>query len=206
MAAEAPAFAPVVLEGRWVRLEPLALRHVDGLVAAAADPAIWTWYHAPYDTPARVRAFVDEALRLQEQGAALPFVQVERGGGTVAGSTRFLSIERAHRRAEIGFTWLNPRWQRTPINTEAKFLLLRHAFEALDLIRVEFKTDSLNDRSRQALTRIGATEEGVFRNHMLVHGGRIRHSVYFSITREEWPRVKARLEALLARQSGARAA
>lgn len=191
--------SPVVLEGRWLRLEPLTLDHHAPLCAAAADPAIWEWYPAPHDTPERMRAFIKEALKQQQDGVALPFVQVVRQTGRVVGSTRFLAIEAKHHRAEIGFTWLNPRWQRTPLNTEAKYLLLQHAFETLHLMRVEFKTDSLNDASRRALARIGAVQEGILRNHMLTETGRVRHSVYFSITDSEWPAVKQKLEGKLAR-------
>jgi RimJ/RimL family protein N-acetyltransferase len=126
------------------------------------------------------------------------FVTVAKAIGRVVGSTSYLNIDRQHRRVEIGGTWTTPAWQRSAINTEAKYLQLRHAFETLGCIRVEFKTDALNSKSRQALARIGATEEGTFRNHMIMPDGRIRHSVYFSITDDEWPRVKAHLEGLLA--------
>ena len=199
MGAELPVFAPVTLEGKWLRLEPMSLDHLAPLCAAAADPAIWQWYPAPHDTPERMRAFIKDALQQQEQGTSLPFVQVVRATNRVAGSTRFCAIERKHHRAEVGYTWLNPRWQRTPLNTESKYLLLQHAFEVLHLMRVEFKTDSLNDASRRALGRIGAVQEGIFRNHMLTEAGRVRHSVYFSITDAEWPTVKQKLEAKLAR-------
>jgi RimJ/RimL family protein N-acetyltransferase len=196
-ARAAPVFAPVTLEGKSVRLEPLTSAHFEALSAAAADPAIWTWYPWDFSTPDRVRRLIDDALRAQAAGTELPFVQVERATGAVVGSTRYLNIECKHRRAEIGFTWLMPRCQRTPINTEAKFLLLRHAFETLGLMRVEFKTDSLNEKSRRAIGRIGGIEEGTLRNHMVTHTGRIRHTVLFSITDAEWPAVKARLEAKL---------
>ena len=126
------------------------------------------------------------------------FVTVARTIAQVVGSTSDLTIDCQHQRVEIGGTWVTPAWQRSAINTEAKYLQLRHAFETLGCIRVEFKTDALNTKSRQALARIGATEEGTFRNHMIMPDGRIRHSVYFSITHDEWPRVKAHLEGLLA--------
>src|SRR6266481_8097307 len=122
---------------------------------------------------------------------------IEKSSGRRVGSTRYASIERVHHRLEIGWTWVARPWQRTPINTEAKYLLLRHAFEALKCIRVELKTDSLNERSRAAILRVGATEEGTFRNHMITASGRIRHTVYLSILDSEWPAVKARLEAKL---------
>ena len=133
------------------------------------------------------------ALKEQANGLSLPFVQIERATGRVIGSTRYGNIERTHHRAEIGWTWIGRAWQRTAVNTEAKYLLLRHAFETLGCIRVELKTDSLNEKSRAAILRIGATQEGIFRNHMITANGRIRHTVYFSIVDSEWPAVKGRL-------------
>lgn len=189
---------PVTLAGRHVRLEPLGLQHVEALAEAGADPAIWAWYPQPNQTREQMQLFVQTALDWQASGLALPFVQVDAASGRVIGSTRFGAIDAAHRRAEIGWTWLTPAFQRTAANTEAKYLLLRHAFETLGLIRVEFKTDSNNQRSRAALARIGATEEGMFRNHMIVAGGRLRHSVYFSVIDRDWPAVKAGLECKLA--------
>ena len=129
----------------------------------------------------------------------MPFATVERESDRVVGSTRYLSIDAHHRRLEIGYTWIAPAWQRTAVNTEAKLLQLRHAFDSLAALRVEFKTDSLNDKSRAALRGIGAVEEGTMRNHMVTDSGRRRHSVYFSVIEEEWPRVRQHLEARLAR-------
>jgi RimJ/RimL family protein N-acetyltransferase len=146
-----------------------------------------------------MRAYIEEALLAQASGTALPFATVEQASGRVIGSTRYANIEATHRRLEIGWTWIAPRWQRTAVNTEAKYLMLRHAFETLGCQRVEFKTDSLNERSRNAILRLGAKEEGTFRNHMIAYTGRVRHSVYFSIIETEWPEVKARLEEKLAR-------
>ena len=189
---------PVTLTGRHLRLEPLHIDHVPALVEAGADPAIWAWYPQSAQGPERMRAWVQQALDWQASGVALPFVQMDAASGQVIGSTRFAAVETSHRRAEIGWTWLNPAFQRTVANTESKYLMLRHAFEVLGLVRVEFKTDSLNQASRRALARIGATEEGTFRNHMIVEGGRRRHSVYFSIIDSDWPTVKAGLERKLA--------
>ncbi len=146
-----------------------------------------------------MRKYIETSLELQSRGVALPFATIERATGKVVGSTRFANIERDHRRLEIGWTWIARPWQRTPINTEAKYLMLRHAFETLSCIRVEFKTDSLNNQSQVALERIGAKQEGVFRNHMITSSGRIRHSVYSSITDSEWPLVKASLVEKLSR-------
>ncbi|MFT4048076.1 MAG: GNAT family protein [Solimonas sp.] len=190
--------SPVTLASQHVRLEPLRREHLDALIAAGADPAIWAWFPQDFASDEAMRCFVDQALAWQQAGTAQVFVQVDARCGQVVGSTRLAQIDAAHRRAEIGWTWLTPSAQRTAINTEAKYLLLRHAFETLGLMRVEFKTDSLNDKSRRALARIGATEEGVFRRHMLTESGRVRDSVYFSVVDVEWPRVKAHLESLLA--------
>ena len=192
-------FAPVTLQGRQVRLEPLALAHLPGLAEAGADDAIWQWYSVSARTPEQMRTFVEDALAQQARGTAVPFTVFEQASGRIVGSTRFGAIERAHRRAEIGWTWLNPRLQRTPANTEQKYLMLRQAFEQWGLMRVEFKTDSLNAKSRAALARIGAVEEGTLRNHMVTYTGRIRHSVYFSVTDADWPAVKQNLEQKLAR-------
>lgn len=189
---------PVILAGRHLRLEPLALGHVPALVEAGADPAVWAWYPQSAQGPERMRAWVQQALDWQANGVALPFVQVDAASGRVIGSTRFAAVDAGHRRAEIGWTWLAPAFQRTAANTESKYLMLRHAFETLGLVRVEFKTDSRNQASRRALARIGATEEGIFRRHMIVEGGRLRDSVYFSIIDSDWPAVKAGLERKLA--------
>ncbi len=188
-----------LLEGRHVRLEPLKLEHLPALTAAGADPSIWQWYSVNGATPETMRAFVEDGLDMQAKGTGVPFTVFEQATGAIVGSTRFGAIEHKHRRAEIGWTWLATRCQRTGINTEMKYLMLRHAFEAWKLQRVEFKTDSLNAKSRNALKRIGATEEGTLRNHMVTHTGRIRHSVYYSITNDDWPAVKRRFEERLLR-------
>lgn len=194
---EPMVIAPVILQGRWVRLEPLVLAHATGLAEVGLDPDLWKWIPTPVRTPEEMRGYVETALQEQSAGSALPFAIIEKSSGRTIGSTRFGNIERAHHRVEIGWTWVARQWQRTAINTEGKYLLLRHAFETLECMRVELKTDSLNDRSRAAIRRIGAKEEGTFRNHMITASGRIRHTVYFSITDSEWPEVKARLEARL---------
>jgi RimJ/RimL family protein N-acetyltransferase len=190
---------PVILEGVHVRLEPLTLEHLPGLCEVGLDPELWRWTPMILRTPGDMRAYVLEALHAQEQGTALPFATVERSSGAIVGSTRFGNIDRRHLGVEIGWTWLGQRWQRTPMNTEAKYLMLRHAFEKLGCIRVAFKTDSLNERSRSAILRLGAREEGMFRNHMLTYSGRIRQTAYFSIINSEWPAVKTHLEDKLQR-------
>jgi len=151
----------------------------------------------PVRTVEEMAAYIETALQEQERGVSLPFALIEKATGRAIGSTRYGNIDCTYRRVEIGWTWVAREWQRTAVNTEAKYLLLRHAFETLGCIRVELKTDSLNERSRAAILRIGAQEEGIFRNHMITANGRIRHTVYFSIVDSEWPAVKARLESLL---------
>jgi RimJ/RimL family protein N-acetyltransferase len=192
-------FSGVTLAGRHVRLEPLTLAHLPALTAAGADPAIWKWYSVNGATPETMRAFVEDALAAQAKGSAVPFTVFEQAGGAIAGSTRFGAIERKHKRAEIGWTFLRPDRQRSGLNTEMKYLMLRHAFEAWGLQRVEFKTDALNDKSRNALRRIGASEEGILRSHMVTYTGRVRDSVYYSVVDGDWPRVKQHLEGLMAR-------
>jgi RimJ/RimL family protein N-acetyltransferase len=189
--------SPVTLEGRFVRLEPLTMDHLDALCEVGMDEDIWRFTLACVRSREDMRAYIEDALKLQRDGSALPFATVDRASGKVAGSTRFGSIDRTHRRLEIGWTWLNARFQRTAINTEAKYLMLGHAFEELGAVRVELKTDSLNERSRSAILRIGAKEEGTLRNHMITATGRLRHSVYFSVIDAEWPTVKAGLEEKL---------
>jgi N-acetyltransferase len=186
--------APLILEGQHVRLEPLTTGHAAGLIEVGLDDDLWTWIPAPVRTADEMRNYVQTAIHEQQSGSALPFALIEKASGRIIGSSRYANIERVHHRLEIGWTWVARAWQRTAINTEAKYLLLRHAFETLKCIRVELKTDSLNERSRAAILRIGAREEGTFRNHMITASGRIRHTVYFSIVETEWPGVKARLE------------
>lgn len=188
---------PVTLTGHYVQLEPMLPAHRDFFVDVGLDEELWRWIPDPVRTPEEMSAYVDAALAQQASGVSLPFTIVERASGKVIGSTRYANIERVHRRIEIGWTWVATLWQRTPVNTECKYLLLRHAFEVLGCIRVELKTDSLNEKSRKAIARIGAREEGIFRNHMITSTGRIRHSVYFSVIDSEWPAVKARLEEKL---------
>lgn len=188
---------PVVLEGAHVRLEPLLGAHLAGLCEVGLAEELWRWIPLPVRTGEDMAAYIDLALREQANGVSLPFVQIEKATGRVMGSTRYMNIEKTHHRLEIGCTWIGPEWQRTAVNTEAKYLLMRHAFETLGCMRVELKTDSLNAKSRAAILRIGAKEEGTFRNHMITSTGRVRHTVYFSLVDSEWPEVKARLESRL---------
>jgi RimJ/RimL family protein N-acetyltransferase len=190
---------PVVLEGRHIRLEPLLMAHVEPLCEAGLAADIWRWTVAVVRTREDMRAYVEEALTWQAEGHALPFATIDRSSGRAVGSTRYMNISASNRRVEIGATWIDPKWQRTFVNTEAKYLMLRHAFETLGCIRVELKTDVLNERSRAAILRLGAKQEGIFRKHLIMNDGRIRDSVYFSIIDDEWPAVKAALEEKLER-------
>ena len=190
---------PVTLEGEHVRLEPLAQSHFAGLSQIALDPDLWRLIPITIRTPEELKASIDAMLAAQAAGTTLPFVTMERGSQRVIGATRFMNIEPAHRRLEIGGTWIAKPWQRTAINTEAKYLMLRHAFEKLGCLRVELKTDALNEQSRKAILRIGAKEEGTLRQHTITWTGRARDTVYFSILDREWPQVKAGLEAKLTR-------
>ena len=188
---------PMTLEGKCIRLEPLSLAHHAALCEAGLDEDLWRWIAAPVRTPEEMRAYIETALSEQAAGRALPFATIERASGRAIGSTRYGNIDRPNRRVEVGWTWIARPWQRTAVNSEAKYLMLRHAFETLGCIRVELKTDSLNERSRKAIARIGAQEEGTFRNHMITASGRIRHTVYYSIVDSEWPAVKVSLEKKL---------
>ncbi|MGZ6339957.1 MAG: GNAT family N-acetyltransferase [Candidatus Limnocylindrales bacterium] len=193
------AVAPATLEGAVVRLEPLSQAHLDGLAEVAIEPSLWEFTIARIHSRDDLRRWLDGAIRARVLGSELPFVTVELAGGRPIGSSRYLNIDRSNRRLEIGWTWVAPAWQRSAVNTEAKLLMLEHAFERLGCHRVEFKTDSRNERSRRALLRIGARQEGIFRNHVVMPDGQLRHSVYFSIVDEEWPAVKTALQAKLLR-------
>ena len=189
--------SPVTLEGRHVRLEPLSQAHHADLSAVGLAEELWRWIPTPVRTREEMSAYIQTALDEQARGVSIPFALIEKAGNRAIGSTRYGNIDRTHHRVEIGWTWVAPIWQRTAVNTEAKYLLLCHAFETLGCIRVELKTDSLNEKSRNAILRIGAREEGTFRNHMITASGRIRHTVYFSILDSEWPEVKSRLQTML---------
>ncbi len=190
-----PWIRPVVLEGQRVRLEPLRADHLDDLAEIAFDEALWRYTLARPTDRAALEAWLQAALSNGRAGTEVPFATVDAATGKAIGSTRFLAIVPEHRRAEIGWTWVATAFQRTGANREAKRLQLEYAFETLGANRIEFKTDSLNERSRTALAALGATFEGIFRNHMIMPDGRLRHSAYFSVIREEWPAVKARLTA-----------
>jgi RimJ/RimL family protein N-acetyltransferase len=192
---------PVLLEGRYVRLEPLVPDHADGLFEASQDPVIWTFLPMPQPTGiGDVRKWIDDTLSAQRAGTDVAFATVRSSDGKVMGTTRFLDIRRPHRALEIGWTWLAPVAQRTAINTEAKYLMLRHAFEVQGALRMQLKTDERNEKSRAAIARLGAVFEGILRNYQTrAHDGYVRNTAMFSITDREWPAVKATLQAKLAR-------
>lgn len=193
-----PSPEPVTLAGRHVRLEPLTLGHLDALCSVGLDETLWRWTPRQVTAGAEMKDYIKAALAGQRRGEMLPFATVETKGGRVVGSTRFGAIDFANRRVEIGWTWVAVPWQRTAVNTEAKLLMLVHAFEHWGCYRVEFKTDALNERSRRAILRLGAVQEGTLRKHVVTASGRIRDTVYFSVTDDEWPAVRARLEARVA--------
>ncbi|HEX2626186.1 MAG TPA: GNAT family protein [Candidatus Limnocylindrales bacterium] len=186
---------PVTLEGRAIRLEPLTLEHLDDLAEVAFEGNLWRWTAVQPSNRDELRIWIEAAVATREAGTEMAFATVDRSTGKAIGSSRFMSIVPEHRRLEIGWTWVALAWQRRGANREAKYLQLRHAFEDLGANRVEFKTDSLNEKANPALLGIGATFEGTFRNHMIMPGARLRHSNYYSVTTEEWPAVKTMLES-----------
>jgi N-acetyltransferase len=191
------------LEGRLVRLEPLDVRHVEGLWEASRDPGTWRWLSVSQpSTRDELGMWVDAALANAAAGTEIPLVTLYRE--RVVGSTRFLTLRPEHRSVEIGWTWLHPSVWGEGVNVEAKLLMLRHAFETWGCRRVELKTDALNERSRGAMEAMGATFEGVHRNHMLVRGGENRDSAWYSVLDEEWPAVRAGLTARLSPLSSLR--
>lgn len=188
---------PVILTGKTIRLEPLSRAHVGALADVAFEPGIFRWFTIRMDSRADLERWVDDALESHAAGTALPFATVLQDGNRVVGSTRFMNVSVRDGRYEIGSTWIAPSHQRSAVNTEAKSLMLRHAFETLGARRVELKTHELNDKSRRAIERLGAQYEGMHRNHMLMPDGSMRNTVWYSVIDSEWPAVKARLEGWL---------
>jgi RimJ/RimL family protein N-acetyltransferase len=184
---------PVTLSGRFVRLEPLTLGHVPGLFSVN-DPTIWKYMlYGDITSEKDMENWVRDMLQRAESGTDLPFAVIHLGTGKAIGATRYLEIRPQHRGLEIGGTWYGLEYQRTGVNTECKYLLLQHAFEFLGCVRVQFKSDSRNEKSIIAIRRIGAKPEGILRNHMILPDGTLRHSAYFSIIDSEWPEVKKSL-------------
>ena len=190
---------PITLEGSALRLEPVRREHAELFWEAAKDALddIFRWIPYRMQSPEDFEHLLDKALAEQDRGESIVFATVERDSRRVIGSTRFMNIDRTNRRVEIGSTWIAPAWQRTAINTEAKYLMLRHAFEIWQCLRVELKTDAMNQKSRNAILRLGAKEEGTLRKHLITWTGRVRDTVYFSILDTEWPQVRRGLEAKL---------
>ena len=186
---------PTTLEGTHVKLQPLSESHLDALCDIGLDPDLWKWIPIQVLDRVQMQSYIRSALSDQEKGISLPFATIDRKSNRVVGSTRFLNIDVPNLRVEIGATWIAKPWQRTRINTEAKFLMMRHAFETWGVNRLEWKTDALNTQSRNAILRLGAKQEGIFRHHIVTWSGRLRDTVYFSVIAPEWPEVKQALEA-----------
>ena len=186
---------PVILEGTRVRLEPLRRDHLADLRLVALDAPLWQWTIMGPQDEAGLERWLEAALANAETGAERPFATIDLASGRAVGSSRYMSIAPEHRRLEIGWTWIGSAFQRTGANREAKLLQLTHAFETLGANRVEFKTHARNERSRNALAGMGATFEGIFRQHMIMPDGSLRDSAWFSVIADEWPAVKARLQA-----------
>src|SRR5271154_1092092 len=190
---------PVILEGDHVRLEPISLEHLPELAQIAFEPGIWRWISRRITNLDELRNFVEIALAEVDAGTSVVWVTRSMADGRVGGATRFYEISQEHRTMELGWTWLHPNYHRTGINVEAKYLQLRHAFERMNAMRVALKTHHENLKSQTAIAALGATFEGVSRNHMIMPDGSIRHSYWYSIVREEWPEVKAKLQQRMAR-------
>jgi N-acetyltransferase len=184
-----------VLEGARVRLEPMTTGHLARLESVAFDDRIWQYTLHRVKTLDDLRQWVEAALTLEAAGTVMPWVTILKPGNRVIGSTRFMDLDRVHKTTELGSTWLAPEFHGSGLNAEVKLLQLTYAFEELKLNRVALKTHHENFRSQAAMRKIGAVEEGTFRNHMVMPDGSLRHSVWFSIIREEWPRVRSLLEA-----------
>lgn len=195
-----PWISPVILNGKYVRLEPMTEDHIPGLAEIGVGQTFWDFMlYGRMDSVEDMRNWVRDILSRAQNGTDLPFIAIHLASGKVAGATRYLNIMPKDRGLEIGGTWYGTEYQRTPVNTECKYLLLTHAFERLGCIRVQLKTDLRNVRSQRAIERIGAKREGILRNHMILPSGQFRDSVFYSILDSEWPEVKKRLEELIVR-------
>jgi RimJ/RimL family protein N-acetyltransferase len=184
---------PVTLTGKLVKLVPIALSHEQGLIEATQDGSLWQLWFTSVPNPEQVREFINTALDIQQANAALAFSIIELSSGRILGSTRFCNIDIKNRRLEIGYTWYRQSVQRSGVNTECKLLLLQHAFEQLQCIAVEFRTNWHNHQSRAAIARLGAKQDGILRQHQLMPDGQYRDTVVFSILNSEWPAVKSQL-------------
>ena len=187
-----PWLEPVTLDGAHARLEPLAQSHRDGLIEAVKDGELWKLWYTFIPAPEKMEAEIARRLDLQTAGAMLPFT-VRDATGKIAGMTTYMNVDAANRRVEIGSTWYAARVQRTPLNTQCKLMLLRHAFETLNCIAVEFRTHFFNHQSRRGIERLGAKQDGILRSHQVAPNGTLRDTVVYSIIAAEWPTVKAHL-------------
>jgi len=190
-------FKNITLEGDFVQLEPITEKHKDGLCKAITDGELWNLHVTIVPHTRDIDSFINNALQAFESGDGIAFAIIDKKSNTIAGSTRFMKSNISYKRVETGFTFLGKSWQRTLINTETKLLMLTHAFEEMNLNRVEFLTDYLNMKSRNAILRLGAKEEGVLRNHMIMPNGRVRDSVIYSIIKSEWAGIKQHLSCIL---------
>lgn len=188
---------PIMLEGKFIRLEPLRKEHAAKLFEIGSNKEIWRWTTTNIENFGDMQKYVETAFTESEQGISLPFVIIDKKSKEIVGSSRFGFISKENRSAEIGWTWIDPQWQRTYVNTEAKLLMLTHAFETWKCVRIEIITDVKNEKSRNAILRLGAKQEGILRNHLIIDTGRIRDSVIFSIIDSEWQEVKEHLEKKL---------
>jgi RimJ/RimL family protein N-acetyltransferase len=182
---------PITLEGKHVLLCPPSINDLDGLSSAAQDGEIWNNPYALFPSPGQMSEYLQDLLK--DSKAILPFIIIHKQSNKIAGTTRYLNIDYDNHRLEIGHTWISKSYRRTAVNTESKFLMLRHAFEELNCIAVEIRTDVLNDVSRKAIQRLGAKQDGILRNHKIMRNGRIRDTVCYSIIKSEWPAVKGNL-------------
>jgi RimJ/RimL family protein N-acetyltransferase len=197
--SKAPAdFAPATLSGIRVRLAPLANEHHDALVAAVCDGELWNLWYTSAPEPEQMAAEIARRLALQQAGSMIPFTVIDATTGNIVGMTTYMNVDQSSRRVEIGSTWYAKSAQRTGLNTEAKLLLLTHAFETLHCIAVEFRTHILNQQSRRAIERIGAKLDGILRNHSYARNGTLRDTAVYSIIAGEWPTVKTHLNGLMA--------
>ena len=191
-----------ILESERIRLRPLRASDAKALVLAASDGELWNLPFTVVPSAETIDGYIRTALEGRDAGTVLPFVTELRASNQVVGSTRFWKVDRQNRKLEIGSTWISASWQKTFVNTEAKYLMLRYAFETLNCVRVQLTTDEINEKSRNAILRLGAQQEGIVRNERIMPDGRKRNSVRFSIIDEEWPSVRERLEGRLYTHTG----
>lgn len=189
--------AGVILSGGYITLRPMTLDDAPSLFAVGDIKQLFQWMQAPIETQEEMQTWVESAIEAREKGMALPFVTMDNQSGQVIGSTRFMNINLLHRHLEIGSTWIGKSSQRSPVNSEAKYLMLQYAFEELGCLRVEFRTDSMNLQSQKAIERLGAVKEGILKHHVVTRKGRLRDTVVYALLADQWPNLKYRLRANL---------